>query len=54
MRAAHPGDSNDGQHVPLGEGEVLFVGGLEVVLGYALGASRPRRLNTRDTRVETF
>lgn len=41
----YPGDSDNGQYVSFTERQVLFVGSLEVVLGYTLCASRPRCLH---------
>lgn len=41
----YPGDSDNGQYISFTERQVLFVGSLEVVLGYALCASRPRCLH---------
>lgn len=40
----YPGYSDDGQHISFTEGQVLFIGRLEVILGYTLGAGRPRSL----------
>lgn len=37
----YPGDSDDGEDISFTEGQVLFVGSLEVILGYTLCASRP-------------
>lgn len=47
---SYPGDSDDGQYVSFTEGQVLFIGRLEVILGYTLCASRPRCLNHRGQR----
>lgn len=44
----HPGDSNDGQNIPFTERQVLFVGSLEVVLGYTLCAGCPWGLKQVD------
>lgn len=41
----YPGDSDNGQYISFTERQVLFVGSLEVVLGYTLCASRPRCLH---------
>lgn len=38
---SYPGDSDNGQYISFTERQVLFVGSLEVVLGYTLCATRP-------------
>lgn len=50
----YPGDSDNGQYISFTERQVLFVGSLEVVLGYTLCASRPWCLQSTGQRKATL